>query len=67
MAATGKESSPVVSRSVGDYPEPIGGIKGVTMKWEKIGEDDGSIEGNRFLVFVCCSIENRGKIREMEN
>ena len=47
MAETGRVTSPVASRGVGECPKPIKGVNGVTMVMKKIGEDGGLIERNR--------------------
>ena len=46
MVAIDKESSPVISRSVSDYPKPIISLNGVTMVKEIDVQSKGSLGEN---------------------
>ena len=47
-ATIGKEVSPVVNRSISDYPKPIISPNGIAMANEMIGEGGELIGKNRF-------------------
>ena len=47
VVETSRESSPIVNRSVGEYPKPISSVNGVAVVMEIDGEEGGSLESNR--------------------